>query len=87
MTRLFSRIHQRKIIHEDQQRTIGRDKLTGAPLGSKTEFDPVKLSTCGHRGETRQPLCSAVLRPVDSESTLAAMGRCYEGYVECARQE
>ncbi len=28
---------------EDQQRVIGRDKLTGAPLGGHSEYDPVDL--------------------------------------------
>jgi deferrochelatase/peroxidase EfeB len=28
----------------DQQRVIGREKLTGAPLGSRSEYDPVDLS-------------------------------------------
>jgi deferrochelatase/peroxidase EfeB len=36
---------------EDQQRTIGRNKLTGAPLGSKSEFDPVELSATATDGE------------------------------------
>ena len=29
---------------EGQQRVIGRDKLTGAPLGERSEYDPVDLS-------------------------------------------
>ncbi len=40
---------------EDQQRTIGRDKLTGAPLGSKSEFDPVELSATATDGEPLIP--------------------------------
>jgi deferrochelatase/peroxidase EfeB len=40
---------------EDQQRTIGRDKLTGAPLGSKSEFDPVELSATATGGELLIP--------------------------------
>jgi deferrochelatase/peroxidase EfeB len=40
---------------EGQQRTIGRDKLTGAPLGSKTEYDPVHLSATAANGELQIP--------------------------------
>jgi deferrochelatase/peroxidase EfeB len=40
---------------EGQQRTIGRDKLTGAPLGSKNEYDPVKLSATAVNGELLIP--------------------------------
>jgi deferrochelatase/peroxidase EfeB len=29
---------------EGQQRVIGRDKLTGAPLGEREEYDPVDLN-------------------------------------------
>jgi deferrochelatase/peroxidase EfeB len=40
---------------EGQQRTIGRDKLTGAPLGSKNEDDPVELSATAANGELLIP--------------------------------
>jgi deferrochelatase/peroxidase EfeB len=40
---------------EGQQRTIGRDKLTGAPLGSKSEYDPVELSATAPDGELLIP--------------------------------
>jgi deferrochelatase/peroxidase EfeB len=40
---------------EGQQRTIGRDKLTGAPLGSKNEYDPVELSATAANGELLIP--------------------------------
>jgi deferrochelatase/peroxidase EfeB len=40
---------------EGQQRTIGRDKLTGAPLGSKSEYDPVQLSATAADGELLIP--------------------------------
>jgi deferrochelatase/peroxidase EfeB len=40
---------------EGQQRTIGRDKLTGAPLGSRREYDPVELSTTAANGESLIP--------------------------------
>ena len=40
---------------EGQQRTIGRDKLTGAPLGSKSEYDPVELSATAANGELLIP--------------------------------
>ena len=40
---------------EGQQRTIGRDKLTGAPLGSKSEYDPVELSATAPAGELLIP--------------------------------
>lgn len=40
---------------EGQQRTIGRDKLTGAPLGSKNEYDPVQLTATAPDGELLIP--------------------------------
>ncbi len=40
---------------EGQQRTIGRDKLTGAPLGSRHEYDPVNLSATAANGELSIP--------------------------------
>jgi deferrochelatase/peroxidase EfeB len=40
---------------EGQQRTIGRDKLTGAPLGGKSEYDPVELSATAANGELLIP--------------------------------
>lgn len=36
---------------EQQQRTIGREKLSGAPLGARSEFDPVELQAIGPDGE------------------------------------
>ncbi len=49
---------------EGQQRTIGRSKLTGAPLGSRTEYDPVDLAATNARGEP--------LIPADSHVRLAS---------------
>jgi deferrochelatase/peroxidase EfeB len=40
---------------EDQQRVIGREKLTGAPLGSESEYDPVNLQATGLDGEPLIP--------------------------------
>ena len=40
---------------EDQQRVIGREKLTGAPLGSQSEYDPANLSATGSNGEPLIP--------------------------------
>ncbi len=40
---------------EGQQRTIGRNKLTGAPLGSHSEYDPVELSATASDGELLIP--------------------------------
>jgi deferrochelatase/peroxidase EfeB len=40
---------------DGQQRTIGREKLTGAPLGSKSEYDPVHLSSTAANGELLIP--------------------------------
>ncbi|HTA12877.1 MAG TPA: Dyp-type peroxidase, partial [Solirubrobacteraceae bacterium] len=40
---------------EDQQRTIGRDKLSGAPLGSNNEYDPVNLHAINASGEPMIP--------------------------------
>lgn len=48
---------------EGQQRTIGREKLTGAPLGSHTEYDPVNLQATGPGGE--------LLIPADAHIRLA----------------
>jgi deferrochelatase/peroxidase EfeB len=48
---------------EGQQRTIGRDKLTGAPLGSQSEYDPVNLQATNPSGE--------LLIPADAHIRLA----------------
>jgi deferrochelatase/peroxidase EfeB len=48
---------------EDQQRTIGRDKLTGAPLGSQSEYDPVNLQATNAGDE--------LLIPADAHIRLA----------------
>jgi deferrochelatase/peroxidase EfeB len=40
---------------EGQQRTIGREKLSGAPLGEKSEEDPVDLNATGADGELAIP--------------------------------
>jgi deferrochelatase/peroxidase EfeB len=40
---------------EDQQRVIGRDKLTGAPLGDHSEYDPVDLQALNSNGEPSIP--------------------------------
>ena len=47
---------------EAQQRAIGRDKLTGAPLGSTSEYDPVNLAASSN-GE--------LLIPTDAHIRLA----------------
>jgi deferrochelatase/peroxidase EfeB len=36
---------------EDQQRVIGREKLSGAPLGGESEYDPVDLQATAANGE------------------------------------
>ncbi len=36
---------------EEQQRTIGREKLSGAPLGEQKEYDPLDLGARGADGE------------------------------------
>jgi deferrochelatase/peroxidase EfeB len=40
---------------EDQQRVIGREKLSGAPLGGRGEYDPVDLQATGADGEPLIP--------------------------------
>lgn len=40
---------------ERQEQTIGRSKLTGAPLGSAHEYDPVNLAARGPGGEALIP--------------------------------
>jgi deferrochelatase/peroxidase EfeB len=40
---------------EGQQRTIGRAKLSGAPLGASSEYDPVELSATAANGEPLIP--------------------------------
>jgi deferrochelatase/peroxidase EfeB len=40
---------------EGQQRVIGRNKLTGAPLGTQGEYDPVDLQATGSNGELLIP--------------------------------
>jgi hypothetical protein len=49
---------------EDQQRVIGRDKLTGAPLGGHSEYDPIDLQATARNG--------ALLIPVDAHVRLAS---------------
>jgi deferrochelatase/peroxidase EfeB len=49
---------------EDQQRVIGREKLSGAPLGSQGEYDPVDLQATGPSGE--------LLIPADAHIRLAS---------------
>src|SRR4029077_9782090 len=49
---------------DDQQRTIGRVKDSGAPLGGQAEFDAVAL---GERGPDGKPVV-----PVDAHIRLAA---------------
>ncbi len=41
---------------EEQQRTIGREKLSGAPLGTRSEYDPLDLDATGPDGEPLIPL-------------------------------
>jgi deferrochelatase/peroxidase EfeB len=48
---------------EDQQRVIGREKLSGAPLGSRSEYDSVDLQATGPNGE--------LLIPADAHIRLA----------------
>ncbi len=40
---------------EDQQRVIGRDKLSGAPLGGESEYDPLDLQATAANGELEIP--------------------------------
>ncbi len=40
---------------EGQQRTIGREKLSGAPLGETSEYDPVDLNATDSDGELAIP--------------------------------
>jgi deferrochelatase/peroxidase EfeB len=40
---------------EDQQRVIGREKLTGAPLGGDSEYDPIDLQATAGNGELLIP--------------------------------
>ncbi len=49
---------------EDQQRVIGREKLSGAPLGSRSEYDSVDLQATGPNGE--------LLIPADAHIRLAS---------------
>jgi deferrochelatase/peroxidase EfeB len=48
---------------EDQQRVIGREKLSGAPLGGEHEYDPVDLQATAANGE--------LLIPADAHIRLA----------------
>ena len=40
---------------EGQEHTIGRNKLTGAPLGASREYDPVNLAARGPAGQALIP--------------------------------
>ena len=40
----------------DQEATIGREKLSGAPIGERDEFDPVPLDAKGSDGEPIIPV-------------------------------
>lgn len=52
---------------EGQQRTIGRDKLACAPLGSRREYDPVELSATAANGGPLIPT-NAHIRLANPES-------------------
>jgi deferrochelatase/peroxidase EfeB len=52
---------------EGQQRVIGREKLTGAPLGGRREYDPVDLQATGPSGEPLIP-ADAHIRLADPRS-------------------
>jgi deferrochelatase/peroxidase EfeB len=54
---------------EDQQRTIGREKLSGAPLGSSAEDDPVNLQAVNASGELAIP-ANAHIRLASPESNI-----------------
>jgi deferrochelatase/peroxidase EfeB len=41
---------------EGQERTIGREKISGAPLGEHSEYDPVQLDATSSSGEPSIPL-------------------------------
>jgi deferrochelatase/peroxidase EfeB len=41
---------------EEQQRTVGREKLSGAPLGTQAEYDPLDLDATNQNGEPLIPL-------------------------------
>jgi deferrochelatase/peroxidase EfeB len=44
----------------DQEQTIGRHRLSGAPIGSEDEFDPVDLEATGPNGKPLIPTESHV---------------------------
>ena len=48
---------------EDQQRVIGRDKLSGAPLGGESEYDPVDLQATAVNGELVIPAMRTFVSP------------------------
>ena len=52
---------------EGQQRTIGRAKLSGAPLGASSEYDPVNLNATTSDGELQIP-ADAHIRLASPES-------------------
>ncbi|NOL49521.1 iron uptake transporter deferrochelatase/peroxidase subunit [Pelistega europaea] len=49
--------------YKEQERTFGRHRITGAPIGSKNEFDPLDLAAKNHHGKP--------MIPDDSHSALA----------------
>ncbi|MCW2742688.1 MAG: peroxidase [Blastococcus sp.] len=61
---------------DEQERTIGRTKGTGAPLGQRTEFDPVDVTKQTDQGEFAIPATSHVFlaNPTNSQAAILRRG-------------
>jgi deferrochelatase/peroxidase EfeB len=61
----------------DQEATIGRVKESGAPLGARHEFDPVRLDLEGEDGEPVVPVDAHVRRASAEETGIHILRRGY----------
>ncbi len=61
----------------DQEATIGREKLSGAPIGEREEFDPVPLDAKGIDGEPIIPVDAHIRRSSADQTGIHILRRGY----------
>ena len=61
----------------DQEATIGREKLSGAPIGEREEFDPVPLEARGADGEPIIPVDAHIRRSSADQTGIHILRRGY----------